>query len=95
MLDSYPSLTAAEFTEGCKNLEARCHDRLSGTDWLSVKWTGRELLIGQTTRLASRHANEGDIYDAGEGNESEEIEFDGMGDEEEEVCKLLVISLVD
>ena len=95
MLDSYPSLTAAEFAEGCSGFEARCHDRLSGTDWLSVKWTGRELRIGAQTRVASRHADadEEDIHDEEEDNhEIEEIEMesDGVDDEEEEaVCECL------
>lgn len=81
MLGSYPSLTATEFKEACTNFEERCHDKLSGTDWLSVKWTGQELLIAQT-RLPSRHTDETNTQDAEEENEIEEIEIDGVDEEE-------------
>ena len=90
MLESYPSLTALEFREACSNFEARCHDKLSGTDWLSVKWKGQELLIAQT-KLAGRHTGEADTQDGEEENEIKEIEIDGV-DEEEAVCGEYIIS---
>lgn len=53
MLSVYPSITVAEFSLACEALEQRCHDRLGGTRWLSVKWTGDELRIRQNGSIAA------------------------------------------
>jgi hypothetical protein len=54
MLQVYPSLTEEEFVEGCRAVEKRCHDGLSGLDWLSVKWTGSDLQIIQSRAQQNR-----------------------------------------
>lgn len=46
-LRAFPSITEPEFAEACKALESRSLDRLDGTDWLSVRWSGEELIIKQ------------------------------------------------
>jgi hypothetical protein len=51
MLGAYPCLTKEEFTIACKALESRCHDRLNGTTWQSIRWTGQELQIKQQREL--------------------------------------------
>jgi hypothetical protein len=53
MLQFYPSLTPEEFTQACKSLEERCHDRLFGTAWSRVTWTSEELRIIQSR--STRH----------------------------------------
>ncbi|KAI1621681.1 hypothetical protein EDD37DRAFT_653037 [Exophiala viscosa] len=52
-LQAFPSITEDEFREGCKALEDRSFDKLDGTDWLSVKWTGKELIIKQRRAIHS------------------------------------------
>ncbi|KAK5286857.1 hypothetical protein LTR43_009736 [Exophiala xenobiotica] len=45
-LETFPSISDAEFQAACQALEDRCFDKLNGTDWLSVRWTrGGELVI--------------------------------------------------
>jgi hypothetical protein len=58
MLQVYPSLTEEEFVEGCRAVEKRCHDRLSGSDWLSVKWTGSDLQIIQSRAQQNRDCSQ-------------------------------------
>jgi hypothetical protein len=53
MLSVYPSITSTEFQSACEALEQRCHNRLDGTNWLVVNWTGSELRIRQTRSLAT------------------------------------------
>jgi hypothetical protein len=55
MLQVYPNLTEEEFVEGCRAVEKRCHDGLSGSDWLSVKWMGRHLQIIQSRAQQNGH----------------------------------------
>jgi hypothetical protein len=52
-LQAFPSLTEHEFVDACMALEARSADKLDDTDWLSVHWTGKELLIKQKRRSHS------------------------------------------
>lgn len=52
MLDAYPSITECEFRNASEAFEKRCHDQLDSTSWLSVKWTGAELLIKEQRTLA-------------------------------------------
>lgn len=85
MLESYPSIAKDEFKQACIDFEERCHDKLSETNWLSVRWTGQELLIAQT-RLASRQSDATNTNGAEKENEIEDIEIDGA-DEEEAVCE--------
>ena len=44
-LSSFPSIQPDEFDIACEQFETRCHDRLAGTDWLSVHWDGTALRI--------------------------------------------------
>ncbi|EXJ65246.1 hypothetical protein A1O7_01587 [Cladophialophora yegresii CBS 114405] len=74
-LQAFPAITKDEFSEACKALERRSADRISDTDWLSVKWSGEELLIRQrrniTTSLhngnrrlaGDRSTNSGEVVD--------------------------------
>lgn len=48
---AFPSITPEEFSQACEALESRSEDRLAGTDWLSVRWTGEELLIKEIRKL--------------------------------------------
>lgn len=75
MLESYPSLTEKEFKLACASLEIRCGDRLSGTDWLGVEWTGQELRITQT-RLDNGDDETKDIQPSVVENDQEEDEID-------------------
>jgi len=54
-LQAFPSISVPEFADACRAIEERSADRLSGTDWLSVKWTGSELLIRQRRDLKTAH----------------------------------------
>ncbi|EXJ81349.1 hypothetical protein A1O3_07639, partial [Capronia epimyces CBS 606.96] len=49
-LQAFPSISEAEFAEACQALESRALDRLDGTDWLSVRWSGEDLFIKQRRR---------------------------------------------
>ena len=92
MLVSYPSITKDEFETACINMERRSHDRLSRTDWLSVKWTGHELLIAQS-RLASSQIEDTNASSAENEELHDQIMTDGA-DEEEAVREhnVLVVS---
>lgn len=46
-LQVFPSISVSEFADACTAIEEKSADRLNGTDWVSVKWTGSELLIKQ------------------------------------------------
>ncbi|ETI29174.1 hypothetical protein G647_01627 [Cladophialophora carrionii CBS 160.54] len=46
-LEAFPAITKDEFCKACKALERRSADSISDTDWLSVRWSGEELLIRQ------------------------------------------------
>lgn len=61
-MQAFPSISVPEFADACTAIETRSADRLGGTNWLSVKWTGSELLIKQQRELDPvRHApNRGD-----------------------------------
>jgi hypothetical protein len=48
----FPAITVQEFAAACESLEARCADGLHATDWLSIRWTGEELLIKQKREQA-------------------------------------------
>jgi len=52
-LQAFPSITKDEFQEAYKALEDRSFDKLNGTDWLSAKWTGKELIIKQRRPIHS------------------------------------------
>lgn len=52
-IKDFPSISRLEFADACKALEDRSSDRLEGTDWVSVKWTGSELLIKQRKNINS------------------------------------------
>lgn len=51
----FPSISILEFAEACKAIENRSADRLDGTDWVSVSWTGSELLIKQRKNAKPVH----------------------------------------
>lgn len=61
-MQAFPSISVPEFADACTALETRSADRLGGTDWLSVKWTGSELLIKQRrdVDLVRHVSNRGD-----------------------------------
>lgn len=50
-IQTFPSITEDEFQEACKALEDRSADRLDDTDWLSVRWSGKELIIKQRREI--------------------------------------------
>ncbi len=56
-LETFPSISDAEFQAGCKALENRGFDRLNGTDWLSVRWSGEELLIKERRQITNSNSN--------------------------------------
>lgn len=78
VLQAFPSVTDQEFCEACRALELRGLDRISGTDWLSVKWTGKELLIKQQRPSESRHHQ--NPSEAEESDQSEELIEDAVED---------------
>lgn len=55
-LEIFPSISDAEFQAACKALENRSFDRLNGTDWLSVRWTGEELVIKQRRQISNSNS---------------------------------------
>jgi hypothetical protein len=70
MMQSFPAITIQEFAAACKVFEVRCADKLHGTNWLSVHWTGEELLIKQ--KRIPRAANPKERDTASLDSESEE-----------------------
>jgi len=59
MIHAYPSISETEFAQACLDLETRCHDRLEGTEWSSVRWDGEQLLIKQNRHAGSaRNVNQ-------------------------------------
>jgi hypothetical protein len=74
MLRAYPSLTTAEFTQACLALAALCHDRLDGTSWKSVRWTGQELQIKQARPFTSESSGCPEAREADQ--RSEEFDVD-------------------
>ncbi len=78
-LQTFPAITRVEFAEACEALEQRSTDRPSETDWLSIRWTGEELLIKQrTTALhdkGDQRSSSGQGKSPDEGNmEKEDVE---------------------
>ncbi|KIX00416.1 uncharacterized protein Z518_10555 [Rhinocladiella mackenziei CBS 650.93] len=76
-LGAFPSLTEQEFFEACQSLECRSSDKINDTDWLSVRWTGKELLIKQKRKLSDQ--NHQNPKDDDEANRDDTIE-EGMED---------------
>ncbi|KEF52017.1 uncharacterized protein A1O9_12007, partial [Exophiala aquamarina CBS 119918] len=68
-LQAFPSISEAEFADACAAIEGRCADRLADTDWLSVKWSGSELLIKQQRALNPVRPG----LDCGDDNITEEL----------------------
>jgi len=52
-LQAFPSITEDEFQQACRALEDRSSDKLDGTDWLGVRWTGKELIVKQKRAVHS------------------------------------------
>ncbi|KAK4937827.1 hypothetical protein LTR10_021630 [Elasticomyces elasticus] len=52
-LQAFPSITEDEFEAACKALEDRSFDKLDDTDWLSVRWSGKDLTIKQRKAIHS------------------------------------------
>lgn len=87
-LQAYPSLTEQEFEAACETFEKRCHDRLSGTDWLSLKWTGKELQIcQQRSNRREEEASAGDNIPAEDLIDEDEIDEEGV---DETLCSFVV-----
>ena len=85
MLGTYPSLTTHEFEIACDALEQRCHNRLEGTNWQSVRWTGQDLQITQRKPSANddMEQDRGALDSARGSDELEEIlEESGLDDGE-------------
>jgi len=82
MLEAFPSIKEGEFAEACRALESRCHDALDGTDWLSVNWTGEELVIKQSREIGNRHSTAPDVCD----DELEDL-TEESGDDDQAVSK--------
>lgn len=60
-MQAFPSISRQEFNAACVALELMSGDRLNGTSWLGVRWTGEELLITErrtTARLQHEAAQE-------------------------------------
>ena len=57
-LQAFPAITEKELAEACKALEQRSADKINGTDWLSVRWTGEELIIRQKRKANCRDNSE-------------------------------------
>ncbi|EXJ78529.1 hypothetical protein A1O1_08930 [Capronia coronata CBS 617.96] len=79
-LDAFPSITESEFVKACRALEMRSLDRLDGTDWTSIRWSGDELVIKQRRRV-----NDGD-REVCNGNPKEEDGDEENMDPIEEAC---------
>ncbi|KAK5951699.1 hypothetical protein OHC33_007378 [Knufia fluminis] len=47
MVVAYPSLTRDEFFQAGEELTRLCEEKLTGSSWLNMKWTGHELQIQQ------------------------------------------------
>lgn len=99
MLQAYPSLTETEFLEACGALERRCHDRLSGSDWLSVKYTGRELQIIQS-RSKPKKSHSDKFSARAEGTKGGELDAeneidDGEKDEQDDEASVCEDSVGD
>jgi hypothetical protein len=70
VVQAFPYMTELEFIEACRALEDRCSDRLDGTDWLSVRASGPELIIKQRREV---HNESQHSADAMENEESDEV----------------------
>ncbi|KAJ9605213.1 hypothetical protein H2200_010603 [Cladophialophora chaetospira] len=80
-MQAFPAITDGEFSEACEALEQRSADKNSDTDWLSVKWTGKELLIRRT--MKTFECGDGPTA-LGEGEGMAEDTFEELTDEDEE-----------
>ncbi|KIX98511.1 uncharacterized protein Z520_05812 [Fonsecaea multimorphosa CBS 102226] len=54
---AFPAITEQEFSQACGVLEQRSSDKISDTDWLSIRWTGEELLIREKRKIICKNAN--------------------------------------
>lgn len=64
---SFPSISQDEFSAACTSLAERSHDRLDGTDWLSVHYDGSALNI--TKRIEGMewsHEQHQNVHEGGE-----------------------------
>ncbi len=73
LLAAYPSITASEFSAACEALEVTSSDRLDGTGWVSLKWTGEELRIKQRRHI-EREGSDGKACWVEVKDQSDEIE---------------------
>ena len=92
MLDGYPSITEGQFRDACEVFEKRSHDRLDGTSWHIVRWTGVELLIREQRTLSAKCAPMQDAVQMNGGPNDlavEDIEEDGVV----MVCSWLTLKL--
>ncbi|KAK5448109.1 hypothetical protein LTS15_009133 [Exophiala xenobiotica] len=89
-LETFPSISDAEFHAACKALEERCFDRLGGTDWLSVRWTGGgELVIKERRQISNSNSKRGEENNNKENKrldeEDEEYVEDGSGSDNPDI----------
>jgi hypothetical protein len=85
-LDTFPSISDAEFRAACKALEDRCFDRLGGTDWLSVRWSGEELVIKQRRQISNSSPTRTKNNTENEGLEDHNVHVeDGSGSDNPDI----------
>lgn len=57
MVSAYPALTTQEFVEAGEALLLLCHEKLRGSSWRQITWTGDEFQVRQehnsNTQVAS------------------------------------------
>ena len=91
-LTAYASITASEFSAACEALEVTSSDRLDGTAWVSLKWTGAELRIKQRRYIEGKRSD-GRGYGFEVKDQYDEIEEDIIdGDDAEDVLSQLAVS---
>ncbi|OAL38465.1 hypothetical protein AYO20_02114 [Fonsecaea nubica] len=71
---AFPAITEQEFSHACSALEQRSSDKISDTNWLSVRWTGEELLIKERRRRACKNGKRGVPSDDNDAHTDELIE---------------------
>ncbi|EXJ75827.1 uncharacterized protein A1O5_00334, partial [Cladophialophora psammophila CBS 110553] len=74
-LRAFPAITQQEFSEACRAWEQRSSDRISETDWLSVRWTGEELLITQRRKITCKDGKRRTPSDHGDAQKDELIDM--------------------
>ena len=77
---AFPAITEQEFSQACGALEQRSSDKVNDTDWLSIRWTGEELLITEKRKRICKTAK-GEVS-GGDPNDTESDELIETGIED-------------